>query len=201
MTRIYLIRHGETQDNYEKKLCGWIDGPLNQLGKIQAAGCGEALRNIKMHVIYTSPLKRAYETAEAIRGERQEEVIVVEELKELHFGDLEGWTMKAVQETHPDIYNGIRTDSVNFQFPNGESMKQMHERATKKIEELIEKHPNENIVIVAHSGVLRSVIAHLITGKIDHHWSFKVDHCSISIVEKVGDMYVLNKLNQDRHLV
>lgn len=195
-TRLYLIRHGETDYNQQQRLCGWSDPPLNGAGRKQAEAIACSLKSVEFHRIYVSGLRRAIETAEIIRGNKAIEVIHDSNLRELNFGGFEGETMKNIEIVHPDLFQSLRLDSIHFKFPQGESMEEMHLRVSKAIEDIVKQHPDETVLIVAHAGVIRSIVAHLITGDIHKHWSFKIDHCSITVVEAHQDFYILSKLNE-----
>ncbi|SCY94705.1 histidine phosphatase family protein [Alkaliphilus peptidifermentans] len=199
MTKLYLIRHGETDDNINKRLCGWSDPHLNARGRSEAEKLAKSLKNQHFDVVYHSGLKRTIETAEAIVNGRNYTAKALESLRELHFGQFEGISMEEVKEKHPQKFYELQSDYIEFCFPEGESLKEMHSRVVTGVEELLRVHEGQEILIVAHSGVIRSIIAHLITGDIKKHWSFKIDHCSVSIIESTPDFNILVKLNEIKY--
>ncbi len=201
MVKIYLVRHGETEDNRNHQLCGWSNPPLNEKGRQQAQKLALFLKNQSFDAIYTSGLKRTDETAKLITQVKEGSISFMEELRELHFGDFEGDTMINMEKKHPKLYQQMRDDFIGFRFPNGESLSDMHHRVTTAIEELIAKHKDEEILLVVHSGVIRSIIAQLITGDIKKHWNFKIEHCSVSIIEAYEDFNLLSKLNETSFLL
>ncbi|MBM7614413.1 histidine phosphatase family protein [Alkaliphilus hydrothermalis] len=196
MTEIYFVRHGETDDNRDHNLCGWINPSLNKEGLIQAERVAQQLKNESFDAIYTSGLKRTNETAAMILGCKHEKIQPLDTLKELNFGDFEGRKMVELEKEHPQLYQQMRDDFIGFRFPGGESLREMHHRVNKTMKELISRHDGEKILIVAHSGVIRSIMAELITGDMKKHWNFKIDHCSVSKIEAHGDFYILTKLNE-----
>ncbi|NLM05193.1 MAG: histidine phosphatase family protein [Clostridiales bacterium] len=200
MIRLYLVRHGQTVDNHSERLSGWSDTKLSDLGKKQVKNVGEAFKKIDLDYIYTSDLRRAKDTALAIYEGRDIPFIELKSLREIHFGDLEGHTLDELRENYPQIYAGLEKDNEKTKFPNGESLEDMHNRVSKVVDEILEEHNGKNILLVAHSGVIRSIIAHLITGDIRHHWNFKIDNCSISIIECENGFNVLDGLNDKSHL-
>lgn len=195
-TSLYLIRHGETDHNLHKRLCGWADPPLNEKGRKQAQDAAKALTSVEIHSIYHSGLKRTEETAQIIQGGRGLESVAINGLREINFGALEGKTMQHMEAVFPDEYNALIEDAVHFQFPQGESLYEMHHRVIKAADELIQSSKNKNLVLVTHAGVIRSIVAHYITGDIHKHWHFKIDHCSITLLEFQEDFCILSKLNQ-----
>lgn len=123
---LYIIRHGETKWNSEKRLQGRSDIELNEYGIELARITSEALKDVKFDKIYSSPLKRAYETAEILRGSRKLDIICDDRLKEMCFGDYEG----KVTDTLPDEFWKFFDDPVNFvPAGNGETYEQVIERA------------------------------------------------------------------------
>lgn len=200
MTKLYLVRHGETNENRNRRFCGWIDVPLNPTGTVQAQKLEKAFKDITIDVMYTSSLKRAKETAAFIKGNPPYPKHPIENLRELHFGRAEGLTIEEIKKCHPEVYDGLEKDYTKAKFPEGESLEEMHLRVTSAVDEILQQHVDKSILIVAHSGVIRSIVAHLITGDMKYHWNFKIDHCSITTIEKQGDFSVLTKLNDISHL-
>lgn len=200
MTKLYLIRHGETEENIKGSFCGWLDVSLSPTGVLQAKMLGEALKRTEIDAIYTSGLKRTKETAEYIRGNNSYPVYHMENFRELNFGLAEGLTIEEIKKCHPELYEGLEKDYVKTKFPKGENLEEMHLRVTTAIDEILRDQENKNILLVAHSGVIRSIVAHLITGDIKYHWNFKIDHCSITVVENSEKFSILTRLNDTCHL-
>lgn len=195
-TTLYLVRHGETDCNRNQLLCGWGDPPLNGRGRKQAVAAAMALKNVDFHHAYSSGLKRATETAQIILQNREQEVKEVPLLREIHFGEYEGKTMAWIEKNAPDRYQAMATEGVHFQFPGGESLAQMHQRVVQGVEALRQQHPGEQLLVVSHGGVIRSILAHYIGGDMNKHWSFRIDHGSVTVLELHGDFYLLNKMNE-----
>ncbi|SET32591.1 alpha-ribazole phosphatase [Natronincola peptidivorans] len=200
MTKLYLIRHGETEENRNSRFCGWKNVSLNQKGRLQAEKLGQLLKNTTIDIIYTSGLKRTKETAEYIKINHEVPIYATEDLKELNFGKVEGLTLQEIKIHYPEVFRGLEKDYIKLRFPEGESLEEMHGRVTNAVDRIIQNNLGNNIVLVAHSGVIRSIIAHLITGDIKHHWNFKIDHCSITVLEIHENFAVLTKLNDSCHL-
>lgn len=200
MTRLYLVRHGETEENQKSSFCGWKDPSLCAGGMKQAKNLADALKNKEIDVIYTSGLKRAIETAGIINKYHCCPVYHVEGFREINFGEAEGLTIEGIRNNYPEVYEGLEKDYIKTRFPGGESLEDMHSRVTDTVNKILDEEANKNILLVAHAGVIRSIITHLITGDIKYHWNFRIDHCSISIVEKHEDFCILTKLNDICHL-
>jgi len=195
MTKLILIRHGETDDNKNQNLCGWSDPCLNDNGRKAAEALASYVKDIAFDLIITSGLRRSEETAAIIRKERKIEHLALEDLRELNFGDFEGSKMKDIKDKQPELYRQLEKDFIHFKFPKGESLKEMNARVIAATNKLLDDYKDKSLAIVAHSGVIRCILAHFITGDINKHWSFRVEHCSISVLEIHQDFPVLTKLN------
>ena len=154
-TRIIAVRHGETAWNVVARIQGQLDVGLNDTGRWQARRVGEALATEEISTVYTSDLGRAHQTAASIGEVTGKPVIPDEGLRERSFGSFEGKTFSEIEETWPDQAQNWRKRIPEWQPPEGgESLLQLRERVTRTIEALAARHPGEQIVVVAHGGVL-----------------------------------------------
>jgi 2,3-bisphosphoglycerate-dependent phosphoglycerate mutase len=154
-TRIIAIRHGETAWNVAARIQGQLDVGLNDTGRWQARRVGEALANEDIATVYTSDLGRAHETARSIGEATGVPVVPDQGLRERSFGLFEGKTFSEIEETWPDQAYNWRKRIPEWQPPEGgESLLQLRERVTRTVEALAARHPGEQIVVVAHGGVL-----------------------------------------------
>jgi len=154
-TRIIAIRHGETAWNAESRIQGQLDIGLNDTGRWQARRVGEALAGEDIKAVYSSDLGRAHQTAESIAEVMGVPVVPSEGLRERSFGMFEGKTFDEIHETWPDHAQNWRRRIPEWQPPEGgESLIELRERVRRTMEELAARHPGEQIVVVAHGGVL-----------------------------------------------
>jgi probable phosphoglycerate mutase len=154
-TRIIAVRHGETAWNVDSRIQGQLDIGLNDNGRWQARRVGEALAGEEITAVYSSDLGRAHQTAESIAAITGKEVVPQEGLRERSFGLFEGKTFDEIHQTWPDHAQNWRKRIPEWQPPEGgESLLQLRERVTKTIAELAARHAGEQIVVVAHGGVL-----------------------------------------------
>ena len=148
MTMIYLVRHGETDWNRERRIQGSTDIPLNETGRSQARATGALLASRKWDGVYASPLSRAFETAEIIAGELGlPGPRPVPQIAERNYGDAEGLTGDEIDA----LFAGA-------DIPGRESRDDVAARALPAIIALAEKHPGESIVLVSHGGVIRTIL-------------------------------------------
>jgi probable phosphoglycerate mutase len=154
-TRIIAVRHGETAWNVDARIQGQLDIGLNDTGRWQARRVGEALAAEEITAVYSSDLGRAHQTAQSISEVKGVPVIADEGLRERSFGIFEGKTFDEIHENWPDHAHNWRKRIPEWQPPDGgESLLELRERVTRTMRELAARHPGEQIVIVAHGGVL-----------------------------------------------
>ena len=154
-TRIIAVRHGETAWNVDARIQGQLDIGLNDTGRWQAKKVGEALATEPITAVYSSDLGRAHQTAQSISEVKGIPVVADEGLRERSFGLFEGKTFTEIHETWPDHAQNWRKRIPEWAPPEGgESLLQLRERVTKTMQSLASRHPGEQIVVVAHGGVL-----------------------------------------------
>ncbi|SHJ05229.1 alpha-ribazole phosphatase [Geosporobacter subterraneus DSM 17957] len=193
---LILVRHGETQLNYQKKYCGWSDSCLTEEGLLQAKRAADKLREETIQHIYCSDLKRTVQTAERINAYHHVGLTQSKELRELNFGKWEELTYRDIKEQYPKEAADWEADWLNYAVPEGESLVIMYRRIIEAIEKIVKEHQNKRILIVSHAGCIRATLAHYIGSGIEDYWKYKVDHCGITRIEIVDNYAVLTALNQ-----
>jgi len=157
-TRIIAVRHGETAWNVAARIQGQLDVGLNDTGRWQARRVGKALAGEQISVVYSSDLGRAHQTAQSIAEVTGAEVVPEEGLRERSFGIFEGKTFDEINEIWPDHATNWRKRIPEWEPPEGgESLLQLRERVTRTLQLLASRHPGEQIVVVAHGGVLDAI--------------------------------------------
>jgi probable phosphoglycerate mutase len=154
-TRIIAIRHGETAWNADSRIQGQRDVGLNETGRWQARRVGEALAGEDITAVYSSDLGRAHQTALEIADVTGIPVIPNEGLRERSFGMFEGKTFDEIHQAWPEHAQNWRRRIPDWQPPEGgESLLELRERVRRTMVDLAARHPGEQIVVVAHGGVL-----------------------------------------------
>ena len=151
---IFVTRHGQTDWNVLGKIQGQTDIELNEIGKQQAQKTGELIKNEKIDLIITSPLKRAKETAQIINNNINTIIIEDNRLMERRFGDCEGMNKTDIRELkklHPEI-NDICNYNKNVLYNNMETMKDFCDRVYEFLNEIIIKYNDKNILLVTHGA-------------------------------------------------
>ncbi len=154
-TRIIAIRHGETPWNVDARIQGHLDIPLNDLGLWQAAQAGKALAGEPVAAIYSSDLQRAFATAQAVAASTGAALTAERGLRERCFGSFEGQTFSDIEASHPeDALRWRKRDPDFVPAGGGESLHMLRERISATVDRLAALHAGEQIVIVAHGGVM-----------------------------------------------
>ena len=167
VTTLYLIRHCQSMGNIQRRFQGRFDAEVSPDGVKQLALLGLRFRNEPIDAIYTSPLKRARATAEAI-AQYHPELEIKEEpgLIELDCGDMENLLLTEVAERFPQVARDWDQSPDLCQFPGGESMAQVYERANRALDRIIQDHAGEQVVVTTHGGVLRNLFARVAYGEL-----------------------------------
>ncbi len=155
-TRILAIRHGETAWNVDTRIQGHLDIPLNAQGLRQAAHLAQALaEGDAVDAVYASDLSRAHATASAIAQALHQSVTAHPGLRERHFGEFQGRTFAEIEVELPEHAWHWRKRTPEWVPPGGgESLEMLRERILKTVDELAARHTGQQIVLVAHGGVL-----------------------------------------------
>jgi probable phosphoglycerate mutase len=154
MTKLILIRHGETDWNASGRLQGHRPVSLNERGHKQARAIANRLKTSTFHALYSSDLKRTLQTAEAIVGCSPCPIQTDPRLREWDLGILSGLSHAEAEAQHPQAYTIYKFNRVNESIPNGESIHSRFTRVTACLEELSSRHPHQTLVIVTHGGPL-----------------------------------------------
>lgn len=199
--KLYLIRHGETDWNTVKRLQGATDIPLNENGEHLAKITGDGMKDISFDLIFSSPLKRAYRTAELIRGERKIPIIKEERIREICFGDYEGLVSRSEGYNIPDPdFRFFFTKTEEYKTPpNGESVESLLTRTGDFLEELKNRKDlqEKTILISSHGAAVRALLSNIEHCGIDRFWGNGVHkNCGVSCVELINGEYRILWENQ-----
>ncbi|OGP84580.1 MAG: hypothetical protein A2V87_00600 [Deltaproteobacteria bacterium RBG_16_58_17] len=180
---VYLIRHGETEWNQDKRIQGRTDIPLNERGRLQAEVLAERLAEIYLEAIYTSDLGRARETTGIIAAKQQKRVLITEtpDLRECHYGHWEGLTREEVAHRFTEEWNAwIRGGKIGSPI-GGEDFASLSRRAARVFDAAAQG--GETTLISAHRGPLRAILCHALGLEPSFRSRFSVANCSLSALE------------------
>jgi probable phosphoglycerate mutase len=201
MITLYLVRHGETDYNQEDRVQGQKDSNLTDFGRKQAQALAEAFKDVKIDQVYTSPLKRAADTAKVIvDGNHLLEVNPIDEFMELDCGIFEDKLISEIKEENWDKWTEFLA-SPNVAPEGGESMNQLFVRVSKALEMILANAgEDENIVIVSHAGVVRMSLAHLMNIQVASAVNFGLSNASVARFINKYDRWTCLKWNDTEHL-
>lgn len=162
--KLYIIRHGQTDWNVEGKIQGRQDIPLNDMGRRQARALADGMKSRPVAAVYSSPQKRAMETAEAIAGPLGLTVKAVPQLMEIGYGDWEGRSAEDILTTDRELYESWWQHPATVAPPGGETLNQVDERC-RQAWDIIRAGMKGDTAVVAHGGTLAHFIVHLLEGQ------------------------------------
>ena len=202
MTRIILVRHGQTEWNRVERFRGRADVPLNETGLAQAEATG---RRVKAQwtptTIYASPLSRAVRTAEAIAKHYSLPVQVHPGLADIDYGEWQGLTPDEARQRWPDQVDNWYNHPEQALIPAGETLADLRLRAMQTVGELARRHEGETIVLLGHTVINRIILLGVLGLGNERFWHIRQDTCAINVFESQGDDYVLVSLNDTSHLL
>lgn len=199
--RMLLIRHGETVWNKDAKLQGQTDIPLSEQGIKQAIALSKRLSGRKIEAFYASNLTRAIKTASIVAEPHHRQVIMLPGLQELNFGDWEGLTFKEIQQNYSDLSQTWWSNPLETRIPGGETLNELAERSNQTIKDIVLKHSDQTVAVVAHGGTIRSIVGTVLGIDLNQYWKLRQDNASLSIVYfHAWDKSILELYNDCSHL-
>ena len=198
---LILVRHGETAWNVSGKYQGQTDVPLSAAGLKQAQILAAYFPVAKVDAIYASDLKRAMVTAEYLGKKFGLTVRPEKAFRELNFGDWEGLTYEEITAKWPEAMDNFLAHPDKLVIPNGESFAMLQDRAMAKVREMIALHPEQNVVLVAHGAVLRTVLAAALDIPLANVWRLRQYNTAISLIRYTDTMPLVEVMNSTAHLI
>lgn len=190
---IYIVRHGETVWNEKKLLQGRTDIELNDKGRELAIITGKNLQHTHFDVVYSSPLKRAHETAKLIVGSRNIPIITNDLIKEMCFGDWEGQNMsELLRDPNQDFQYFFKHPELYHPTGSGESFQELCARAAKFMTEYIEplSATATRVMIVAHGAINKAMMMHVKKHELKDFWSGGLQqNCNVIILDYTNGSY------------
>lgn len=198
--RVYIVRHGLTIWNNEKRYQGHTDIELSEEGKEQAAALQKRLAGVKFEAIFSSDLSRAFETARIIAEPHNLDVKVIPGVKEMNFGVWEGLTFPDLQSKYPDLVKIWMERPQDLAIPEGESFLLVRERAMEAITTITKEYPYGDLAIVSHGGTIAAVLTGLLGLPVEKMWTFRQKNAALNILLQIGEQFVLESYNDTCHL-
>ncbi len=200
MSRVYLVRHGQTAWNVGEIFRGRADIPLDETGRQEVHLAGEALKHETLHAIYSSPLSRSMETAENIAKFHSISVIALDDIIDISYGEWEGLANAEVQQKNPELHALWLSEPHKVKFPGGESLAEVRSRTTTALEKLLVKHEDENFVLVAHRVPNKVICCALLGLDNSHFWRIQQDTASTNLFTYKNGQWIISFLNDTSYL-
>lgn len=200
--RVYLVRHGETDWNIEKRCQGFSDIPLNETGRRQAGAIAQYLSAVPIEAVYSSTLGRAYETASAVARQHSLEVRTSDAFRELSQGEFEGLKLGEMAHRYGDFLKRWLQDPADLRLPGGESLREVQERAWAALEAVVESHPKGNVAVVSHNLCNAAILCRALNLHLSDFRRMHQDVAGINLIEFGGRWPhpVVLRLNDTCHL-
>lgn len=199
MTQIIVARHGETEWNVSEIFRGRRDIGLNKTGIKQAELLGGYLIDLRIEAIYSSPLKRALDTARSVAKHHGLDINLAPGLMDFNFGVWEGLTHQEVRDKHRGLYERWLREPHLVKIPEGESLDEVRERAKSVVDRVVPKHSG-TVVLISHRVVNKVLICLMLGLDNSHFWDVKQDLGGITVFEYEGGRYKLIKHNDTSYL-
>ncbi len=203
MTKVFLIRHGETEWNREDIFRGRADVPLNSVGRCQAESIAAVLKSLELvnPVFFCSPLKRSRETAEiAASYLATAEVVNDPAFIDICFGQWEGKSLQEVEEEYPLLFKTWVEEPGKVVFPAGESLDTVAERSEKGLYRAVKNNLDRELVIVSHRAVNKALLCRLLSLTQQSFWKIRQDTACLNELDYDYGNFTIVRLNDICHL-
>jgi len=199
MAKLILARHGETAWNVEKVFRGRADVSLDEVGIKQADLLGKYLSSWELEAIYSSPAKRALDTANIVARYQKVAVRIAEGLIDFDFGEWQSLPEQEVKRLYPAILDEWHNNPHKVKMPGGESLDDVRERAVELVNDVLSRHQG-NVLLVSHRVVIKVLICYLLGLDNSHFRNINQDVGGITIFNYADGRFVLTRHNDTSHL-
>lgn len=188
VTRVFLVRHGETEMSARGVIAGRLDVALSKRGLEQAREAGAWLAKAPLTAVYASTSRRAMDTAWAIAGPHGLTPVPDPDLCEIDFGALEGLTFDAVAEGHPEIAAAWLSRPHEIEFPGGECLEALRRRVERAFHEILERHPSTAVALACHAGPIRALVGAALGLAPGRALQLACEHGSVTTIDFGSDL-------------
>ena len=195
-TRLYLVRHGELVTSKEWRYVGQMDVELNETGKKQIQNLSGRLSSEQIEMIFSSDLTRTIESAEIIGNKLEIINEPISEFREINLGVWEGLTLEEIEESFPEDLVKRSEDIGKFRVINGESFSDVKERVIPKLKDIIEGNVSKRILVIAHGGVNRIIIADALGLDINNIPRLEQNYACLNIIDYYKSGPVVRLINE-----
>lgn len=193
---LYCLRHGESTYNAEGRVQGQSDVPLTELGRRQGEAAAEALANVGLQMIFASPLRRAYQTAQILARRIGCPIRTDPRLMEIHAGIFQDRSRRELAEQFPDEFARWTSGDPDFAIPGGESLRQLAQRGVAAFRDIIHSG-YERVAVVSHGRLLAVTLKALLGAENDGQVPSALQNASITVVEADPQTGAIRLLSAD----
>jgi probable phosphoglycerate mutase len=191
---IYLMRHGEIEKRSELQLVGQVDVPLTDAGLRQAHNWRKNLQTTQFERIYSSDLQRCRLTAEILAQDRNQSVVTLRQLREINLGEWDGISRIDVDARFPGEWSKRGADLAEYRPPTGESFTDLQARVVPVFLDIMEQ-TQSHALIVAHAGVNRVIICHILGVPLTNVFRIGQDYACLNKIQRKGDLLQVVAMN------
>ena len=201
VTTLYIVRHCQSAGNQGGRFQGQFDGPVNEMGEKQLELLSLRFRNEHLDAIYSSPLTRAYKTAQAIDRFHDLPIQTMDGLSEIDVGEMENQLLSEIAVKYPEVAHNWDSAPDLCAFPGGETMAQVYERVGETIQRIVEENPGKVVAVVTHGGFIKNLNARIVYGSVEGlRKSAVFGNTSVSILEAEDGVLRWKSVNDMSHL-
>ncbi|MGD0112701.1 MAG: histidine phosphatase family protein [Armatimonadota bacterium] len=200
MTRVLLIRHGQTEWNRKQVVRGRADIPLSSVGIEQAMAVAERLAHEPISAVYSSPLARALVTAEHVARRHGLQPCRVEGLTDISFGAWEGRSHEDVKREDGELYVRWQSQPHLVRLPDGETLAEVRQRVMAALNDIVTRHTGSTVAVVAHRAANKVLLCAFLGLGDDAFWRIRQDTGCVNELEWEGGQFVVALMNDTCHL-
>lgn len=200
MTKIFLLRHGQTPWNRDPRFRGRKDVPLSDEGRREAGAVADALAGESIAAVYASPLSRATETVRPLAERLGQPVRPLPELIDMDFGEWEGWSIGEAAERAPELFAAWKATPERVTFPGGESLAAVQARTMTGLDRLAAEHRDATVAVCTHRVVGKLALLGLLGLGPERFWVFQQDPACINRFLYDPPRAIIHAVNETRHL-
>ncbi|MDH3361908.1 MAG: histidine phosphatase family protein [Nitrosopumilus sp.] len=196
MGQIIFLRHGQAKNNTERILAGRTEGiPLTEIGIKQAEHTAELLEHINISTIYSSPIQRAKHTAEIVAEHNSLNVTIDERLIELDMGKFTGIPYDEIFTSHGNVFMKFYNGELEIAHNGVETFAEVKKRVLGIVDHVIEKHPDENVVLVTHMDPIKAMLSTIVDLSPTNLFELVIANASLNIFREKDRKFSLSGLN------
>ncbi|MCV0410526.1 histidine phosphatase family protein [Nitrosopumilus sp.] len=196
MGHIIFLRHGQAKNNVERILAGRTEGvPLTDVGIKQAEHTAELLKHMNVSAIYSSPIERAKHTAEIVGGHNSLDVTIDDRLIELDMGKFTGVPYDEIFTSHGNVFMKFYNGELEIAHNGVETFAEVKKRVLGIVDHVIEKHPDENIVLVTHMDPIKAMLSTIVDLSPTNLFELIIENASLNLFREKDRKFSLSGLN------